>query len=448
MKTYSLLTSDQLQAIEKASTSSILLVAKPGSGKTICAATAIVNRLKQNPNQRVLIATTPAIADTVWVQTFNEWEHTRHIKAAYAGGGVKPKEREEIFEDQTNQVIVTTFNLLPWVKSLDYFTYFQGLVLDETSKLTIVSGAHLKSIRPATRHFDWRIGLTGTPVNESPLNLYPQLLLIDLGETFGTRHQSFKEKWAYPTDFKQRNWRLFPHTKEEFYQTAMKNIFVLPDYRSDLPAIDEEIIELTPPKAVVDAYYQFMKTKSLPRMTSASAGTDEQKKAQIASGFYYEDKDPESRGTGPGEVCWISKYRVLAVYEEILRAEGNVIVVFNYIAEKEELQHHIPNAVLLNVKNAKEIIPRWNTGEIPVLLVHPASVSHGIELQHGGHEIIWFSNQYSNDKMEQLNARVWRRGQKHDVSIKYFETLPIDVKIADRIATKQQFDIDFNKEVR
>lgn len=438
MKSYYHLTEDQLKAIEVASTKSVLLVAKPGSGKTICAATAIVNRLNENPDHRVLIVTTPAIANTVWVQTFSEWEHTNHIKAAYAGGGVKPKERQVIFEDLTNQVIVTTFNLLPWVKKLKYFTDFQGLVIDETTKLTHLGGTHLKSIRPATQKFPWRIGLTGTPVGESALSLYPQLLLTDLGETFGRSKDRFLKTWAYPEDFKRRKWSLFPHRKQEFYRTAMKNIHVIPDYRSGLPKIIEETIELIPPNSVTQSYYTFMKTKSLPGMKSTSAGTDEQKKAQIASGFYYDDD---------GKVVWISKYRVLAVYDEVLHSEGNVIIVFNYLAEKELLQQHFPEAVLLNTKTSSIVVPRWNAGEISVLLVHPSSVSHGIELQYGGHEIIWLSNQYSNDKIEQLNARVWRRGQRNDVMVKYFETMPIDVKMAGRIEEKKQFDVDFNKEV-
>jgi len=427
----SLLTPDQLTAIEHATAGNKLVIAKPGSGKTVIAATAIANNLASGRVSRVLIVTTPKIAHSVWPDEIHSWRHTCHIRTALASGALPAKARLEAI-DSDAPVVITTFNLLPWFRSHDLFQHFDGLIIDETTKLTSAGGKHASSLRAAAKKMHWSIGLTGTPVDEGPDKLYMQLLLVDKGHAFGTRKESFLNSWFYPTDFRQRNWELKPHLKDDFYKQAHQSIHVVPDYRQDLPELIENTINISPTPALQQAYNHFLKTSSLTDMTSPTAGTDTQKQAQLACGFYYDD-DEKAR--------WISEFRIQAAIDLITQTAGNVLVVYNYIPEKERFLTLHPTAELLTNENIK----RWNNREIPVMLLHPKSAGHGVELQHGGSTIIWLSNQWSLDNKNQLNARLWRRGQKENVYVFYFRALGIDDRMKTRLIEKSQHDTDFNK---
>ena len=430
-KPYTLLTPDQKESIDQSIEGNKLIIAKPGTGKTVIAATAIAHNLKQKQVNRVLIVTTPKIADTVWQQEFASWQHLCHVRTALASGSLAAPARLEAIDGPCS-VIITTFNLLPWFKEHKLFQHFDGLVIDETTKLTSAGGRHASSLRNAAQKMRWRIGLTGTPVDEGPDKLYMQLLLTDGGEAFGCRKESFLSTWFYPTDRHQRNWELKPHLKDDFYKKAHQSIHVVPDYRDQLPDLIENTLDIAPPKTLIDANIEFCKTSALPGMTSPTAGTDTQKQAQLACGFYYDDDQ---------NVNWVSDFRLQAASELIKNISGNVVVVYNYIPEKEKfLEMHSRAETLTN-----ENIDRWNAGEIPVLLIHPASAGHGVELQHGGSAIIWLSNQWSLDKKNQLNARIWRRGQENTVYIFYFRALGIDDRMAKRIADKGIYDIEFTE---
>ena len=425
------LTPDQLTAIEHATAGNKLIIAKPGSGKTIIAATAIANNLTSGPVSRVLIVTTPRIADTVWQSEFDTWQHTYHVTTALASGSLNPEARLEAVKG-ISEVVITTFNLLPWFKENRLFDHFDGLVIDETTKLTSAGGKHASSLRNAAKRMLWSIGLTGTPVDEGPDKLYMQLLLVDKGKAFGTRKESFLNTWFYPTDRHQRNWELKPHLKDDFYKRAHQSIHVVPDYRQDLPELIENTINISPPQHLIEANNTFIKTSALPGMTSPTAGTDTQKAAQLGCGFYYDDEQ---------NVIWLSEFRIQAAIDLINQTAGNVLVVYNYIPEKERFLTLCPTAELLTNENIK----RWNAGEIPIMLLHPKSAGHGVELQHGGSTIIWLSNHWSLDNKNQLNARLWRRGQKENVYVFYFRALGIDDRIEKRLDEKSQHDTDFNK---
>jgi len=425
------LTPDQLTAIEHATTGQKLIIAKPGSGKTIIAATAIANNLTSGRVSKVLVVTTPRIADTVWRSEFDAWEHTHHVTTALASGSLSASARLEAIKSPV-QVVITTFNLLPWFKENRLFDHFDGLVIDETTKLTSAGGKHASSLRAAAKKMSWSIGLTGTPVDEGPDKLYMQLLLVDKGTAFGSRKESLLNTWFYPTDRHQRNWELKPHLKDDFYKRAHQSIHVVPDYRQDLPELIENTINISPPQHLIEANNTFIKTSALPGMTSPTAGTDTQKAAQLGCGFYYDNEQ---------NVIWLSEFRIQAAIDLINQTAGNVLVVYNYIPEKERFLTLCPTAELLTNENIK----RWNAGEIPIMLLHPKSAGHGVELQHGGSTIIWLSNQWSLDNKNQLNARLWRRGQKENVYVFYFRALGIDDHIEKRLDEKSQHDTDFNK---
>ena len=164
----SLLTPDQQDAITALYEGNKLLFGKMGCGKTIIAATAIQELLDTAELKRVLIVSTPKIAKTVWQQEFRKWEHTKHITTTLATGN-QPQRREAATSDA--QVVIITFNTLADFAKAGLLALFDGLLIDESTKLKSPGGVAFKSLRAKLKNFTWIAALTGTPVSEDFLAL-------------------------------------------------------------------------------------------------------------------------------------------------------------------------------------------------------------------------------------------------------------------------------------
>ena len=424
------LTPDQQNAVTALYERNCLVVGKMGSGKSVVAATAIAELLEDKQVQRVLIVTTPKIANTVWAQEFAKWQHIQHVPVAVATGS--PEERLALLKSDA-PVCVVTFNTLPWMKKEKLFGLFDGLLVDETTKLKETGGAWFKAIRPHLKKFLWRGGLTGTPVNEDFMGLYGQMMLVDAGESLGTRKEAFLNRYFYALDYKQYNWALKEGAEKQLLQAIAPHVHVMPEYRAELPPIEFHQVPLAMPDTLA-AYYDRMRRDMVTEDTvSQTAAVLVQKLQQIGSGFVYDEA---------GEAVALSDYRVNALLDLLERLKGqNVIIAYWYKEDLQRLRAALPAAHELNPKTLTKTVKRWNAGEIEHLLIHPRSAGHGLQLEQGGHTIIWYSPVWSNDLWEQTNARVWRRGQKNPVHI---YTLvadgTIDELVCQRVEKKAQFD--------
>lgn len=424
------LTPDQEKAITALYESNVLIVAKMGGGKTVIAATAITELLKDQELTRVLIVTTPKIANTVWKQEFQKWGHTNGVSVGVATGN--PDERLSVLKDKSFQVCVITFNVLPWAKKEKIFSLFDGLLIDETTKLKETGGAGFKALRPHLKKFKWRGGLTGTPVNEDFLGLFGQIMLIDAGLSLGTRKESFLNKYFFPTDYKQYNWELKQGAEKQLLDAIRSCVHVMPEYRGELPPIEYNPVLLSMPSSLVD-YYQKMKKDMITKdAVSQTAAVLSQKLQQITSGFVYDEL---------GDAVFLSDYRVNALKDLLQTIGGNTLIAYWYKEDFERLKNALPDAQELNPRNLTEVVEKWNRGEIKHLLIHPRSAGHGLQLEQGGYNLVWYSPVWSNDLWEQTNARLWRRGQKHTVRIHTLQASgTIDEIISQRVESKSEFD--------
>jgi len=164
-----------------------------------------------------------------------------------------------------------------------------------------------------------------------------------------------------------------------------------------------------------------------------------QKLQQIASGFVYtEDK-----------AVILSDFRVKALKQLTDKLNKNVIICYWYQEDLQRIKDVLPDAQALEKKRLTEQVEEWNQGKIKTLLIHPRSAGHGIQLEKGGHTIIWFGPQWSNDLWEQTNARVWRQGQKNPVEIYTLSASgTIDELIQQRVTDKAEFDRLFTQHMR
>ena len=434
----SILTPEQQKAITALYEGNRLLVGNMGAGKSIVAATAIAELLEHQAVSRVLIVTTPKIANTVWAQEFDTWAHTHHVPVGIATG--IPEEREQICKNPNYEVVVVTFNVLPWMKENKLFDLFDGLLIDETTKLKTTGGAQFKALRPSLKKFKWRGGLTGTPVSEDFLGLYGQIMLIDAGYTLGTRKDAFMSHYFYPTDFKQYNWALKEGAAEELLKAIKPLVHVIPDYRHELPPIVYETVALQMPEDLMAYYDEMRKDMVTEDASSASAATLVLKLQQIASGFIYGDD---------GEPVRLSTFRLQGLLDTLKRINSNVIISYWFQEDLAGLREWLPDAEELNPKNLKTQVKRWNAGEIKTLLIHPRSAGHGLQLEKGGHTIIWYAPQWSRDLYEQTNARIWRRGQTEEVKvITLVASDTVDLAVQARVWDKAEFERLFMKHMK
>lgn len=432
-----LLTKDQQAAITAMYESNTLVVAKMGAGKTVIAATAIMELLNANELKRVLIVTTPKIANTVWCQEFNKWEHTQHITTIAATG--TPEQRLTDIKSNA-QVTIITFNTLPWMKDNKLFKHFDGLLIDETTKLKTTGGAQFKAIRSQLKKFSWRSGLTGTPVSEDFIALFGQMMLVDEGKALGTNKQKFLDKYFYATDYKQYNWELQKGADKEIIDAIKHITHTVPDYRDTLPPINYTTVKITPPQNLIKYYNDMKKDMITEHAISQTSAVLSQKLQQIASGFVY---------TEDGEAVALSDFRIKALKELTDKLNTNLIICYWYQEDLQRIKDVLPDAQALEKKRLMEQVKEWNNKEIKTLLIHPRSAGHGIQLEKGGNTIIWFGPQWSNDLWEQTNARVWRQGQQNPVEIYTLSaTGTIDELVQQRVTDKAEFDKLFTQHMR
>lgn len=430
-----LLDSNQQKAITAMYEGNVLVVGKMGAGKTVIAATAIAELLDDSVVNRVLIATTPKIADTVWAQEFDKWQQTCHIKVGVATG--TPKERLAVINSGC-QVVVVTFNILPWLKDNNLLSLFEGFMADETTKLKTTGGTQFKAIRNHLKKFLWRAGLTGTPVSEDFEALFGQVMLIDCGEALGRNKQKFLQEYFYPTDFKQYNWALKPEADKLILDKVKHLVHVLPDYRGELKQPEYIPHKITLP-AELRQYYEAMKKDMVTEhAVSQNAAVLIGKLQQIASGFIYQQDGTPER---------LSDYRLEAL-KELLKeiGEESTLVAYWYAEDLEALKRELPDAVIFDKANLKEQVKAWNAGKIKTLLIHPRSGGHGLQLEQGGRNIIWYTPYWSRDLWEQLNARLWRKGQTKVVRVYSIEAIDtVDELITQRVENKAEFDRIFTE---
>jgi len=433
----SCLTAEQQQAITRLYEGNTLLVAQMGAGKTIIAASAITELLDDNELTKILILTTPKIANTVWRQEFAAWEHTHHIKVAVATGA--PEQRKAAMLSDA-QVVVATFNVLPWIKENKLFAPFDGLLIDETTKLKTPGGAQFKALRKALKQFKWRAGLTGTPVSEDFMALYAQCMLIDCGAALGTRFDRFKDTYFIQTDYKGYNHELREGAATQLLDAVAPLVYVMGDYRHTLPPIEYINHAFTLDQTTHDYYNRMRKDMVTEHAKSANQAVLVGKLQQIANGFVYQED---------GTAKTLSTQRLDVLLNLRNRLQGNVIIVYWFQHDLDQIKQRIPDAVELTPASLVKTVKSWNEDRISTLLLHSKSAGHGIQLEQGGHQMIWYGPQWSRDLWEQTNARLWRRGQKHPVQIHTITAKnTIDEIINRRVESKAAFDELFTQHLK
>ena len=388
--------------IESHPTAAVLL--DMGLGKTVITLTALNDLLFDHFEiSRVLVIAPLRVARNTWPQEIGKWEHLNHIRYSVAVG--TEKERRDALRKQTSLYIINRENV-PWLVEKTDFTY-DAIVIDELSSFKNWSGKRFKAlmkVRPLAKRV---IGLTGTPSGNGLMDLFAEFKVLDMGQRLGRFITKYRQDYFKPD---KRNGQVvfsyapLPEAEERIYEK-------ISDITISMKAADHlrmpELIESEysvrmdeeEKKMYAEMCEQLVLQMKGDEVTAANAGVLSGKLVQMANGAVYTDD---------GATLHIHDRKLDALEDIIESMNGKpLLVAYWFRHDAERVEKRVPCVRL----DTDETIARWNRGELPVALIHPASAGHGLNLQSGGSSLVWFGITWSLELYQQTVARLYRQGQ-------------------------------------
>jgi len=389
-----------------------------GMGKTVSTLTAVDELLFLGEVDKVLVIAPLRVAEDTWSTEVQKWDHLKSLKISKVLG--TPKQRVKALETKAD-VYVTNRENVDWlVKQYFYEWPFDMCVIDELSSFKSSKAKRFRSLRKVRPYFKRIVGLTGTPAPNSLIDLWPQVYLLDGGVRLGKTIGSYREQYFKPgnrNQFVVYNWNLKEGAAEAI-ENKISDICIsmkAKDYL-DFPERIDNTISINLPENAMKKYKELEKDLVLELgqddITAANAAVLTNKLLQMANGAIYAENH---------NVVEMHQEKLKALLEIIEAANGKPVLTFysfrhDFNRIVEFLRSKKIKAV--GLKDSKDI-KKWNEGKIPVLLVHPASAGHGLNLQYGGNIIVWFGLTWSLELYQQANARLHRQGQKETVVINH-----------------------------
>ena len=404
-----------IEYIKSHKTAAVLL--DMGLGKTVITLTALNDLLFDSfAIRKVLVIAPLRVARDTWPQEIEKWDHLRDLRISVAVGA--EEERLRAFRRDADIYVINRENVQWLVEESGVRFNFDTLVVDELSSFKNHNTKRFRALMRMRPRISRVVGLTGTPSGNGLMDLWAEFRLLDMGQRLGRFIGQYRQRWFQPD---KRNGQVIFSYKP--LPGAERRIY---DRISDITISMKSTDYLTMPELISSEYavelsgaererYEEMKRDlilQLPNgeVTAANAAALTGKLSQMANGAIYTDA---------GETVTIHD-RKLDALEDIIEAAGGKPLLVAYwfkhdLTRIEERLHqlHIPFSRL----DSGESIRRWNRGEFPVALIHPASAGHGLNLQSGGSALVWFGLTWSLELYQQTNARLWRQGQTSDTVV-------------------------------
>lgn len=387
-----------------------------GLGKTVITLTAIqelmYNRFEVS---RVLVIAPKRVAEDTWTREHAKWDHLKELKISKVLGD--ERQRVRALQEDADVYVIGRDNVI-WLTDC-YFQQmrkgwlFDMVVIDELSSFKNPQAKRFRALRRAMPFTKRVIGLTGTPSPNSLIDLWAELYLLDRGERLGATLGEYREKYFRPgarSGYVVYKWEPFRNAQKEI-EEKISDICVsmsAADYLELPERIDNIIpVQLSPAEM---AAYRKMETEQLLQIggndiAALNAAAVMNKLLQIANGSVY---------SVDGEVIRIHRAKLDALAEITDTADSPVLVFYSYQHDLAAIQSRIRDTRVLE---SAEDIADWNAGKTHVLLAHPASIGYGLNLQEGGHIIVWYGLTWSLELYQQANARLHRQGQEKPVII-------------------------------
>lgn len=389
-----------------------MILAPVGAGKTAITLTAMTEMVAEGYVKRWLVLAPKRVCTDVWPVERLKWAADFEIAVALG----TPAQRQTAF-DSTAPIVVTNYDN---IQSLPDLSSFDGIVFDELTRLKNPSGKRFKALLAHLDKIPFRWGLTGSFTSNGLEDVFGQCKVIDQ-TLLGRAKGAFLQKYFVCINRDFGDWQPRKGALEQVMDAIRPATFVLDpgEYSDKLPQL--HVVEMRCDMPDRKPYEKMKRDLVLEygddRIIAANAAAVTNKLQQMASGFVYDNKtiasEEKGKFTMKQKVIWFSSHK-FELIEEILNENqrDNTIIVYNYKEELAELLRRYPHARTIDDFNA---IERWNKGEIELLLIHPKSAGHGLNLQFGGNKIIFLSMPWSLELFEQTVGRLHRGGQTKDV---------------------------------
>lgn len=411
-----------------------------GAGKTVITLTAIANLKKSGEVNKVLIIAPIRVARTTWPAEIDKWDHTKSLTCSLIDGDAKKRTRA--IEKEADIYIIGKEQVVWLCETVGKSWPFDMVVVDELSTFKNHQAQRFKALKKQVKKFKRFIGLTGTPAPRGIPDLWSQIYLIDAGTRLGKSIGSFRKQYLIPersNGYIVYSWAVRNGAQKEIEEKISDVVMSLDSSECvELPDISYINVPITLSKPVKKRYDTFKKDLVLELATTdvsaSNLGVLCGQLLQFASGQIY-THDPSL----PVETIHDEKLK--ALNDILTSANGEPVIIYYYF--KHELDRIISllesNNLRYSTLEKDSDLARWNNHELDVLLLHPASAGHGLNLQAGGSVIIWYClPNFNLELYQQANARLYRQGQTEKVRVYHLLVDDsIDVDMMNAIAKKE-----------
>lgn len=386
-----------------------------GLGKTSIALTAINDLLFDSFDSfeihKVLVVAPLRVARDTWGTEIEKWEHLKNLRYSVVVG--TEQERLKALRTPADIYIINRENIQWLVEESGLIFDFDMAVIDELSSFKNYQSKRFRAfmkVRPKLKRI---VGLTGTPAGNGLIDLFAEFKLMDMGERLGRLIGQYRNIYFQPD---KRNgmviysYKPLPNAEQQIYDKisditiSMKGA----DHLKMPELISSECMVQLPEKEK-EKYDRLKKDLILStednEVTAANAASLSNKLSQMANGAVYSDDE---------SIIEIHDRKLDALEDIIESMNGKPLLVAYWF--KHDLERIKKRFDVREIRSSEDISD-WNSGKIPVALIHPASAGHGLNLQSGGSTLVWFGITWSLELYQQTNARLWRQGQTADTVV-------------------------------
>lgn len=374
--------------------------------------TAVKELLDDFAISQVLVIAPKRVAEDTWTREASKWDHLQGLRVSPVLGS--QRQRIQALSRKADIYVIGRDNVQWLVTRYGKLWPFDMVVIDELSSFKNPQAKRFRELRKVMPMVGRVVGLTGTPSPNGLMDLWAEIYLLDRGERLGRTIGAYREKWFRPAlqnGFVVYKWAPVRGAEEEI-RKRISDICVsmsAADYLELPDRIDREIpVRLS--ESEMQQYRllertQILQLESGEVVAALSAAAVMTKLLQLSNGSAYADD---------GSVARIHERKLDALEEIVDTTDGPVLVFYSFRHDLQAIKDRIPEARELS---GPDDISAWNRGEIRVLLAHPASVGYGLNLQDGGHVIVWYGLTWSLEIYQQANARLHRQGQTRPVIV-------------------------------
>lgn len=398
-------------------TKNIALFLEMGLGKTVITLDAI-NQLRYDRLcvRRVLIIAPKKVAESTWQTEATKWQGLAHLRCSTVLGSLA--DRKAALAKSADIYIINRENTQWLVEYYKHAWPFDMVVIDESSSFKNHQAKRFKALKLVRSRINRMVLLTGTPSPQSLLDLWPQIFLLDGGARLGKTITSYRNTYFAPDKRSATiiySYKLRPGSEAAIYQ-RISDICI--SMRSaDYLTLPELVYNDIPVKldAAAQKTYDALERDMLleideSTITAGTAAVLTNKLLQLCNGAVY-DED--------GQVIELQNCKIDALLETVEQLHGeHAVICYNFKHDKGRLLQALAGTGLrVAVYEGDKQMQAWNAGQLDLLLVQPASCGYGLNLQQGGHHIIWFGLTWSLELYQQTNKRLHRQGQEHPVFV-------------------------------